>query len=271
MSLRKNILKSFILFTVILALGSCNTSKTTLPYLSDIATIDEGVIPEMENYKAVIKPDDELLITVTSSVQGAAAAYNTIMPGYSYSPAGESLNYRQLAYTVNADGDIDMPVIGNLHVAGLTVQQLQDKVTEIIRKDISDAIVRVELINFYVYVAGEVTNPQQIKVETSRFSVLDALALAGDLTQYGERSNVLLIRNENGQRVFKHLDLNSSEILTSPYFYLRQNDYIYVQPNKIKQSNSRYDQQNAYKLQVTSTIVSVASVIASLVIALALR
>ena len=105
----------------------------------------------------------------------------------------------------------------------------------------------------------------------NRITILDALAKAGDLTEYGERSNVLIIREENGQRTYAHVDLNSSDLLTSPYYYLQQNDYIYVSPNKIKQANSKYNTNNSYKLSVTSTIVSACSVIASLIIALAVK
>ena len=122
-----------------------------------------------------------------------------------------------------------------------------------------------------VVVAGEVKQPQTIRVDRNRISILDALAAAGDLTEYGERSNVLVIREENGERKFAHLDLNSSEVLTSPYYYLQQNDYVYVAPNKVRQSNSKYNTNNSFKLQVTSTIVSAASVIASLVIALTVK
>lgn len=102
-------------------------------------------------------------------------------------------------------------------------------------------------------------------------SVLDALALAGDITEYGERSNVLVIREENGKRTYAHLNLNSAESLNSPYFYLKQNDYVYVTPNKIKQSNSQYNTNNSYKLSVISTIVSASSVVASLIIALVVK
>ena len=126
-------------------------------------------------------------------------------------------------------------------------------------------------MNFKVVVAGEVMSPKTVEVHGNRFSILDALSAAGDLTQYGERSNVMLIREENGERKFVHLDLNSGDILKSPYFYLQPNDYVYVEPNKIRQANSKYNQDNAYKLQVTSTIVSAASVIASLVIALTVK
>lgn len=263
-------LAKFGIFLVAFAfLSSCQSTKTTLPYFQDIVTVEEGIIPDDANYQATIKPDDELMITITSSVPGAIMTYNNILPGNT--PGNENLNYRQLNYIVDAKGNITMPVLGEIHVEGLTVEQLKDKITEMIRKDVSDAIVNVSLLNFYVYVAGEVGRPSKIKVTEPRYSILDALAESGDLTQYGERSNVLLIRHEDGKRVLTHLDLTSSDVLNSPYFYLRQNDYIYVTPNSIKQSNSRYDNNNAYKLQVTSTIVSAASVIASLVIALVVK
>ena len=91
------------------------------------------------------------------------------------------------------------------------------------------------------------------------------------MTPYGERSNVLLIREKDGKKEYVHLDMNSSEVLSSPYYYLEQNDYIYVEPNKVRQANSKYNQDNAFKLSVISTIVSASSVIASLVIALTVK
>ena len=102
----------------------------------------------------------------------------------------------------------------------------------------------------------------------NRISLLDALAEAGDLTEYGDRTNVTVIREIDGQRKYAHLNLNSSEVLNSPYYYLQQNDYVYVAPNKIREGNSKYSTNNAYKLQVISTVVSACSVVASLVIAL---
>ena len=266
----------FIRFSAIILaltlLASCHSNKTALPYFSDITVIDEGVLPELPDYKTTIRPDDELLITVTSSVPGASMLYNYALIDPAAATTGESGSImRQLTYLVNSKGYITMPVLGEVYVEGLTVEQLQDKLTEMIRKDISDASVKVDLINFTVHVTGEVMRPSRINVRRNRYSILDALAESGDLTQYGERSNILLIRTEDGKRVFKHLNLNSSDIFNSPYFYLKQNDYIYVEPNNVKQSNARYDTNNAYRLQVITTIVSATSVIASLVIALAVK
>ena len=123
-------------------------------------------------------------------------------------------------------------------------------------------------MNFNVNVLGEVRNPGRINVETQRFSVLDALAKAGDLTEYGLRDGVIVIREENGQKTYHRLNLNDAAVLSSPYFYLQQNDVVYVEPNKIRRENSKYNQNNAFKLSVISTIVSACSVVVSLIIAL---
>jgi len=164
-----------------------------------------------------------------------------------------------------------MPVLGTVHVEGLTTEQLQQELTRRISADVKDPVVTVRMLNFNIVIAGEVKEPKRIPVNENRITILDALAMAGDLTEYGERSNVLVIREENGERKFAHIDLNSSDLLTSPYYYLQQNDYVYVAPNSIRQANSKYNQNNAFKLSVISTIVSAASVIASLVIALTVK
>lgn len=252
-------------------LASCNTSKTVLPYFTDISTVPEGSV-QAGDYMPVIKPDDELFITVTSREPMASAHYNLPMSNPATSDALEVTSQaKQQTYIVDTKGDINFPVLGTIHVAGLTTEELQQQLTKEISAEVKDPMVRVQLVNFTVMVAGEVLTPSKIQVTRNRFSILDALSAAGDLTPYGERSNVLLIREENGERKFVHLDLNSSETLSSPYFYLQQNDYVYVEPNKIRQANSRYNQDNSYKLSMTSTIVSAASVIASLIIALTVK
>lgn len=249
------------------ALASCSSSKTVLPYFTDIIEVAEGTIPPTD-YVPIIQPDDELYIFVSSESPEAAVAYN--IPFVNPAMRDQitmATSPRAQTYIVNDKGDIDFPVLGTLHVAGLTTDQLKDILVEKISKDVKDPIVMVRLTNFTVIVAGEVKSPQTIKVDRSRISVLDALAKAGDLTEYGERSNVLVIREEDGVRKYAHLDLNNSEVLTSPYFYLKQNDYVYVAPNKIRQANSKYNTNNSYKLSVISTIVSGCSVLASLIIA----
>lgn len=251
---------------------SCNNNKTVLPYFADIATVQEGVLP-VDDYRPVIKPDDELIILVSAENLEAAAQFNLS----AYTPPSEdgaaNLGTQTMVqtYRVDSKGDISFPGLGTIHVQGMTLEDLRDYLVKRISQYVEKPDVFVRFADFKVVVAGEVTEPGRYTINSTRYSLLDALADAGDLTPYGERNNVLLIREEDGQRKYVHLDLNSSETLTSPYFYLRQNDYIYVSPNKVRQSNSKYDQNNAYKLTIVSTIVSAASVVASMVIALTVK
>lgn len=256
---------------LIVGLSSCSSSKTVLPYFTDITDIQEGTLPELD-YAPVIQPDDQLNILVTSLNPEATAIYNA--PAFNVSNGimtQMSTNLDVQLYVVNANGDINFPILGTIHVAGMTTQQLQDYLKKRISADVEDPSVTVRLANFTVVVTGEVNRPGRFGVNRERFSILDALAQAGDMTPYGERKNVLLVREDNGKRNFVHVNLNDSDILTSPYFYLHQNDYIYVQPNKVRQDNAKYNTDNAYKLSMASTIVSGASAIISLVIALTIK
>lgn len=258
------------LFIALLALTSCSTKKTVLPYFVDIQD-QQGTLPAIE-YMSTIQPDDELQITVTAADAAAAAAFNQpeVNPALR-STFGTGTTPKQLTYRVDTSGNILFPQLGTIHVAGLTVEQLQQELTSRLQAYIVDPQVTVSLVNFTVVVAGEVRTPQTVKVNRNRFTILEALSAAGDLTEYGERSNILLVREENGQRAYHRLNLNSSDLLTSPYFYLQQNDYIYVEPNAVRQANSKYNQHNSFKLSVISTIVSASSVLASLIIALVIK
>ena len=158
-----------------------------------------------------------------------------------------------------------------IHVAGMTTSELQNLIAKKISVDVEDPIVKVALVNFRGNVLGEVRNPGTIGVNRERFSILDALGAAGDLTEYAERNNILLIREVDGKKEFHRLNLNDAELLSSPYYYLQQNDAIYVEPNKIRKDNSKYNQNNAFKLSMASAIISASSVIASLVIALTVK
>lgn len=256
----------------IAAMTSCSTPRTPLTYFTDIDSVGLNASVAEGQYLTRIVPDDELLITITSQNPEATAPYNLPLSNPAVnSQLTKATTPQQMTYIVDSKGDIILPIIGKMHVGGLTTEQVRDMVTEKVSADVEDPTVIVKMINFRVNVAGEVKTPGVVDVTRERFSILDALSSAGDLTEYGERSNVLLVREENGKRTAHRIDLNSSDILSSPYFYVKQNDYIYVTPNKIRQDNSKYNQNNAFKLSVISTIVSACSVVASLVIALAIK
>jgi len=267
-------MKSRFLIVMIAAvtLLSCTSSKdNTLAYFNNLGDATSGVLPNVQgNYPVRLQPDDELVISVTSAVPEATAIYNVPMNN----PATRSslltaTNPRSQTYLVDNQGYIMMPKLGRIAVGGKTTEEVREYITEQVAKDVKDPFVRVEIVNFGIDVLGEVKNPHRVVTGQQYFTVLDALAACGDLTEYGKRDRVYVIRTEGNQRTYHRLDLTSSEVFSSPYFYMQQNDVVYVEPNQIRIDNSKYNQNNAFKLSVISTIVSGVSVIASLIIALA--
>lgn len=252
-------------------ISGCSSSKQTLPYFADAAKDVDGHLVQM-SYLPKIAPDDELSISVTSVDPAATAAYNLpeVNPS-TRSSLGATSTPRTQTYVVDSEGYINMPVIGRIHVAGKNVEQLRDELTAEISRKARNPHVTVTMSSFTVSVAGEVRNPQTIRVPRNRISIVEALAEAGDLTEYGDRSSVMLVRETPQGRVYTHLDLNKIETLNSPYYYLQPNDYIYVAPNKVRQENSKYNQNSGFKLSIISTVVSACSVVASLIIALAVK
>ena len=242
----------------LLILMSCKTTTNTITYFQDLDNQMPAVIEQSVNYTPRIAPDDQLSITVSGTDPNAVAAFNITTPEPTY-------------YLVDSQGCIDFPVLGKLKIVGKTRRELIDFLTEKISIYAKSPIVTIQIRNFKVSVLGEVNRPGSINIPNERVSVLDAIGLAGDLTIYGERSNVVIIRDNNGKKEFKRLDLTSSSIFESPFYYLKQNDVIYVEPNKARRGNSKYSQAAQYNISVASTIIGAVSVIASLTIALLIK
>ena len=261
----------FIILLVIFA-SACSTHKTQMTYLAGLPEANEGTLASTE-YAIRIVPEDELEIVVTSTVPAATAEYNIPASNAQYSAGQNSIisTTEQQKYIVNKNGDIDFPVLGPIHVAGMTTTELKNYLTSRIEENVKDPKVKVKLINFKVNVMGEVRNPRTVEVKSERFSIFDALASAGDMTEYGRRDNVIVIRETPQGLVYRRLNLTDPDVISSPYYYLQQNDVVIVDPTSVRQANARYNTNNSYKLSVISTIVSAISVIASLVIALVVR
>ena len=267
-------MKSRFLIVMIAAvtLLSCTTSKdNSLAYFKNLGDATSGVLPNVQgNYPVRLQPDDELVISVTSAVPEATAIYNAPLSNpATRSSILVSTQPRVQTYLVDSQGYIMMPKLGRVAVGGKTTDEVREYITEQVSKEVKDPFVTVEIVNFGIDVLGEVRNPHRVVTGQQYFTVLDALAACGDLTEYGERDRVYVIRTEGNQRTYHRLDLTSSELFSSPYFYMQQNDVVYVSPNQIRTDNSKYNQNNAYKLSVISTVVSGVSVIVSLIIALA--
>jgi len=223
----------FPLISFLLMAASCvNTRKTT--YFNDI---QNGVYKSSyEIPQPIIHKNDLLSIYVSSLNTEASAIYNT--PGLSYttSASANGPTVQNVGYLVNTEGNIQFPVLGTIKVEGLTTNELTDILADTLnaRKLLVDPLVTVRFLNFRVTVLGEVGRPTVITVPNEKISILEAIGLAGDLTIYGKRDNVLLIREEEGKKIIHRVDLNSPATLTSAFYYLKTNDVIYVEPDKNK-------------------------------------
>lgn len=274
--------KLLVCLSLLLAMCACSSRKTVLPYFTDLPA--EGSVPAGD-FSIKLVPDDELVINVSApdpeAVEDYAIPYQRSSIRDFNTPIGQQMEtemrqHRNNAisydtYRVSKEGFINFPVLGKIHVAGMTLDGLANYLTEKIAEKVNDPIVTVELVNFHINVMGEVQKPGMQIVNRERVSIMDAIASAGDLTPYGERKRVLLIREEDGQRTYHYLNLNDKNLLESPYFFLKQNDVIYVEPNEVRSANASTDQERQFKLSMTSVIVSAASVIASLAIALLMK
>ncbi len=262
---------SYFFAILIILLSSCSTKKD-LAYFDDIKDIKSGKLLSSD-YQIKIEPNDELTIWVSSLVPEASIQFNNIAPSrMEMEMTDVTTTARSLNYIVDKEGYIYFPGLGEIKVEGMTTMELKKYLVEHISKTVKDPQVSVILQNFKVNVLGEVKEPKTVKVTGEKFSVFDALAECGDLTEYGRRDGVLIVRQTpEGETVYQRLNLHDSSITGSPFFYLKQNDVVYVEPNNIKQDNSKYNQNNGYKLSVISTIVSAVSVISSLIIALSIK
>jgi polysaccharide export outer membrane protein len=165
-------------------------------------------------------------------------------------------------YTVDESGDIEMPVLGKLHVEGLKRPEVEQLVRGRLEQQVVNPLVQVNLIGAKVTVMGEVKSPRQVSMNDGRLTILEALAAAGDLTNYGRRDNVLVTREVDGKLEFARLDLGSSDIYTSPYFYLQQNDVVYVSPNKVRAVSST---NAGIWISLAGTIASTAAMVVTIV------
>ena len=264
-------IKTLIFAFTIILLTSCKTTTNNITYFQDLDN-QSAVTGKAVNYTPRIAPDDQLSITVSGMDPNAVATFN--IPLASYLAPGET-NATSTpvlhTYLVNSHGEIDFPVLGKLQVGGMTRSELTDMMTKRISAYVKSPIVTIQIRNFKVSVLGEVNKPGTVNVPNERLSVLDALGMAGDLTIYGNRTNVLLIRDNNGLKEYHRFDLTSAEMLTSPYYYLQQNDVLYVEPNKARKGNAKYSQNGQFNVSLASTIISALSILASLGIALLVK
>ena len=258
----------FVLVIMALALTavSCNTYRK-INYLQDIVpdkaeriAINKGIL---------IQPKEKDMISIVVSSRNPELALIFNLPVISYQAGSEVVSgqgsQRLLGYVVDNDGYIDFPVLGLVKAAGLTRWELANEIKSMIIEGnyINDPVVTVEFMNFKISVMGEVTSPGTYNIEGDKITLLQALSLAKDLTIFGRRDNVSVIREQGDERIIYQVDLRSASIFESPAYYLQQNDIVYVEPNKVRAGQSTINENN---IKSVSLWVSVGSFLTSLAV-----
>ncbi len=266
-------ISSIVAFVIFLS--SCSSPKK-VPYLIDAETIPTEVLTQAPTMaEPVIMPGDLLNIRIGATNMASVAIFNkntyidvdgNVSRNAQNQISGGSMEASTEYYLVDKFGDIEFPVVGKLHVGGLVKSSIEDLIqSELCPKYLKERpSVDIRLMNFRVTVLGAVRGPGIVESQNERLTVLEAIAAAGDLDLKGQRENIMLIRtNPDGKREIHRLNLNDKNLLVSPYFYLQQNDVLYVQPN-------RSMAQDAWKINsafgVTTTVVGSISAVASLII-----
>ena len=252
-----------VLLLMVVAASGCVT-KRSLTYLRDVTpesadSINKSFVPSAE---ITIKPADALTIFVSALDPDAVAPYN--LPTVTFNDPTSTVvrtTPMLLTYRVDEEGCIEMPVLGKLHVAGLVRAEAENLIKSALEKQVLNPMVQVNLVSAKVSVLGEVARPGTVSISNGRLTVLEALAAAGDMTPYGRRDNLLITREVNGKMEFARLDLTKDNLLTSPYYYLQQNDVIYVSPNGVRAVNSA---NVSLWLSTVSTLASAATVIVTI-------
>lgn len=250
---------------VLLLTVSCRSAKNVL-YLQDLDSVESAGYTRLE---PTIQPGDLLSITVNSKNPELSAPFNLPMVSYTSSVGrGVGVQYLQ-GHLVGTDGTITFPLLGKINASGLTKQQLIDKISrELIAGNyIKEPIVTISFQNFKITVLGEVSRPGSFTIDNERVTIFDAIGMAGDMTIYGRRDNVIVVREANGKREIYTHDLRSKEVFRSPCFYLAQNDVVFVNPNNAKIQMSEINQNNnvGVWLSLVGSVTSVSTLVMTVV------
>ena len=237
-----------LLLTVASLLGSCAAPKVA--YFTDLKP---GMAEQVLNPLEIrVRPEDKISILVNSKDPLLMDLFNLPIISRQIGIRSEASNNQGMSgYTINKDGNIDFPVLGHIHVAGMTREEIA-------------LCIKVEFMNLTVSVLGEVANPGRFNIDKDRLTLLDALSMAGDLTVYGKRENVLVQREENGKKTLYRVNLNSGyDLYASPVYYLQQNDIVYVEPNSVR---ARQSTVNGNNVRSTSFWLSLASLLTTITV-----
>lgn len=261
--------KLTLLVCVLSLLVSCKVPKDVV-YFQGIDNLNPEQMKAMaQEYTTTISEDDQLTITVTGWDPMAVTPFNP--PAFAYATQGETeitASQQLQTYLVDKEGYISFPIVGRVQASGLTRQELSDKLQKEVAKYVKDAMVNVQIVNFKIILMGEVNRAGKYNVPNDRMSIIDAIGNAGDLTINANRKNILVLRHKDGVPEYGRVDLTNPSVFTSPYYYLKQNDIIYVEPNDAKKRNANHSAARQYNITVFSAILSTVSVLTSSIVSI---
>ena len=258
-------IKSFVFIALVSLMATSCVTQKQMTYLRTVEADSASSINKTFHAvsEIVIKPGDALTIYISALDKEAIAPYNLPAVAFSDLNSTSLTTVGQLqSYRVDEQGDVDLPVLGKIHVEGLKRDQVAEVIKQALANQVVDPLVQVNMVGAKVSIMGEVARPGQVTITNGRLTLLDALAAAGDLTPYGRRDNILVTREQDGKLEFARINLTSQDIFASPYYYLQQNDVVYVSPNKVRVINSA---NVSLWLSMVSTVASAATVIVTVV------
>ena len=248
---------------IILSLAALLATACSAPKIAYLEDINSGQTVQIANVKNIrILPDDKISILVNSRDPLLSNLFNLPYVTRQLGAIDNRSSYSQglSGYTVDTEGNIDFPVLGKVHVAGLTRSEIAAKIKGELEGQnlVKDPVVTVEFLNLTVSVLGEVQRPGRFSIDKDRVTILDAISMAGDLTIQGKRENVLVQRDVDGKTTLYRVDLTKgSELYASPVFYLQQNDVVYVEPNAMKARQATVNGNNVRSTAFWDSLVSV--------------
>ena len=249
-------LKLSLFFCTMLLLGSCASRESVVYYQN----VEDVLLKESNDnkFETRLRADDLLMIIVSAEDPEAAAPFNlaNTMTTNPNNPAGSGTMTQHL-YLVDSDGNIEFPVLGTIKVGGKSKKEAVEILSKQISQYINNPIVNMRIMNYKVTVQGEVNKPGVHTINSERLTLAEAIALSGDLTVYGKRDNILLIREIDGRRVPIRVDMTKADFMVSPYYYLNQNDIVYVEPNKTRVNSSVVGPNLSLGLSALSLLVTV--------------
>ena len=249
-----------ILIALVLVLTASCVNGKKIPYFQGLDQVQQQAGISRSNLS--IKPNDLITVSVSAYNMEAALPFNLPVVGSTGNDLLLAQGVAQMQpYLVDSEGDIEFPQLGTVNVIGLDRRSLAEKLRQEISAYVKDPIVNVRIVNFQVSVLGEVNRPGTFTIQDEYLSLPKALGLAGDMSIYGLRDNVLVMREENGKKIHAYLDLSDANVVNSPFYYLQQNDVVYVEPNNAQKQGAAYNRNASVYISIASVLISLAILI----------